>query len=119
MVSSKERLKLIRQYRHEPVCVYGTLLRAAAGLLLIAISAAIGFTSRSGKDADAPRAEVQRHDRAASVSRKLYEKRRARFGAARQSGPAASALTSDVPAEGSPVILPAAVHRSDQGLSVE
>lgn len=65
MVSSKERLKLIHQYRHEPVCVYGTLLRAAAGLLFIAISAVIGVTSRSDRDADLPQAEVQRHDRAA------------------------------------------------------
>jgi hypothetical protein len=119
MVSSKERLKLIYQYRHEPVCVYGTLLRAAAGLLFIAISAAIGVTSRSGRDADPPRAEVQRYDRAAaSVSRKLYEERRARFEA-RQSEPAASVLTSDVPAEGSPVVLPTAVHRIDPAVSVK
>lgn len=119
MVSSKERLKLIHQYRHEPVCVYGTLLRAAAGLLLIAISAVIGVTSRSGRDADPPRAEVQRYDRAAaSVSRKLYEERRARFEA-RQSEPETSALASDVQAEGSPAILPATVHRADPAFSVE
>lgn len=119
MVSSKERLKLIYQYRHEPVCVYGTLLRAAAGLLLIAISAVIGVTSRSGRGADPPRAEVQRYDRAAaSVSRKLYEERRARFGA-QQSEPATSALTLDVQTERSPVILPATVHRSDHAASVE
>jgi hypothetical protein len=119
MVSSKERLKLIQQYRHEPVCTYGVLIRAAAGLLFIAISAVIGVTSRSGSDSDSPRVEVQRYDRAAaSASRKLYEERRARFET-RQSEPAPSALMSGVQAEGSPAILPAAVHRTDPAFSVE
>lgn len=106
MVSSQERQKLIRQYRHEPVCVLGLMLKCIAGLLIIAGVALIGVQTNPDAQTVAHGLQQQRQDSASfKHGRTLQDEETARF-AAQQNGSGMavrSSLSSPVSTAGAPL----------------
>jgi len=80
VITSEERARLLEQFKDEPVYAFGLVLRCAAALLVIALTASIGVHMGIGRDVDELRAYTNRHvGSSIAHSRTLLEQRRLRF----------------------------------------